>query len=110
MGLSDFLFDDTQNDKDSTDTSNSNSSKNQNMSDDEDINANGDNDDAESINSKELSQNLLNYYFISNSRQLDCYVIDKEYYLKYMQTFTEDKNIISKYLQSLVINPTIKLL
>ena len=96
MGLSDFLFDDTQNDKDSTDTSNSNSSKNQNKSDDEDINANGDNDDAESINGKELnSQNLLNYYFISNSRQLDCYVIDKEYYLKYMQTFTEDKNIIS---------------
>lgn len=80
------------------------------MSDDEDINANGDNDDAESINGKELnSQNLLNYYFISNSRQLDCYVIDKEYYLKYMQTFTEDKNIISKYLQSLVINPIIKL-
>ncbi len=124
FGLSDFLFDDSG-EKESNDTSNGGNSKklNFNDSDDEDNKWN-DNEYAESENGRELnSQNLLNYYFIANTRQvpcfpffaltyinyfknfifqLECYIIDKEYYIKNMQLFTEDKNIINKYLQTLV--------
>jgi len=74
FGLSDFLFDDSG-EKESNDTSNGGNSKklNFNDSDDEDNKWN-DNEYAESENGRELnSQNLLNYYFIANTRQVTCF-------------------------------------
>jgi hypothetical protein len=43
-----------------------------------------------------------NYHLITNSKSAECYVIDKEIYLKYMLTFTTDKSLINKYLDDMV--------
>lgn len=42
------------------------------------------------------------YHLITNSKSAECYVIDKEIYLKYMLTFTTDKSLINKYLDDMV--------
>lgn len=55
-------------------------------------------DDDESEDSKAKTK----YHLITNSKFAECYVIDKENYLKYMLAFTTDKNIINKYLDQLV--------
>ena len=64
------MFDDTG-EKESGDGSNANKSKKFLESDEEDARRNADNEDAESEDGKELSsKNLLNYYFVSNARQV----------------------------------------
>ena len=46
-----------------------------------------------------------NFYLISNSMHTECFVINKELYLKYMLNFAcNDRNKINKYLDSLVFN------
>ena len=42
------------------------------------------------------------YHLIANSKQAECYIVDKEVYLKYMLTFTTDKSLVNKYLDDLV--------
>lgn len=64
------MFDDTG-EKESGDGSNTNKSEKFLLSDEEDAKRNVDTEDAESENGKELnSRNLLNYYFVSNARQV----------------------------------------
>ncbi|CAF0838277.1 unnamed protein product [Brachionus calyciflorus] len=41
------------------------------------------------------------YHLIVDSKYAECYVIDKELYLKYMLSFTTDKTIINKYLDQM---------
>ena len=44
------------------------------------------------------------YHLIANSKFAECYIVDKEVYLKYMLTFTTDKSLINKYLDDMVRN------
>lgn len=71
------MFDDTQSNERDDSSNNGGSSKKKNLlndtdSEDENRFPRNNNDDAESVNGRELnSKNLLNYYFISNSRQVN---------------------------------------
>lgn len=42
------------------------------------------------------------YNLIVDSKYAECYIIEKETYLKYMLSFTSDKTIINKYLDQMV--------
>jgi hypothetical protein len=42
------------------------------------------------------------YHLITNSKYAECYIVDKEMYLKFMLTFSSDKTLINKYLDDLV--------
>ena len=42
------------------------------------------------------------YHLITSSKYAECYIVDKEIYLKYMLTFTSDKTRVNKYLDDLV--------
>ena len=42
------------------------------------------------------------YYLVNSSQMLECYVINREAYLKNMFAFTTDKSLINKYLDQLV--------
>lgn len=43
------------------------------------------------------------YNLITDSKFAECYIIDKEVYLKHMLTFTTDKSVMNKYIDELVI-------
>jgi hypothetical protein len=42
------------------------------------------------------------YHLITNSKYAECYIVDKEMYLKFMLTFSSDKTLINKYLDDLL--------
>ena len=57
------------------------------------------------INEEDCSQKSAEsnpYYLVCNSRRLDCYVIDRNAYIKNMLGFTTDKSLINKYLDRVV--------
>ena len=55
---------------------------------------------------KDPESNASNKYnLITDSKYAECYIIDKETYLKFMLTFTTDKTIINKYLYENKIFP-----
>ncbi|RNA03358.1 hypothetical protein BpHYR1_004790, partial [Brachionus plicatilis] len=83
-GLSDFLFDEKRQ-KENLDLSNSNYLQNQ-----EEIEAND-----------SIMTESNKYHLIVDSKFAECYIIDKESYLKYMLSFTTDKTIINKYLDQM---------
>ncbi len=42
------------------------------------------------------------YFMVSYSQKFECYIIKREFYLKYMLGFTNDKTRINSYLDELV--------
>ena len=50
------------------------------------------------VNSKRPNK----YHLITNSKNAECYIIDREAYLKNFLTFTTDKTLINKFLDDLV--------
>ena len=51
----------------------------------------------------ELNCDLMeNYYLISNSKQIECFMIDKENYIRNLNFFNKDKTFMDKFLDTLV--------
>lgn len=81
------------------------SSSNQNrhhMDDEDDEIIEGRKKKSSSNDTQPLVKKFNKYDLITNTKQVDLYVIDKEAYLKCMLTFTSDKSIANKYLDKLV--------
>ena len=57
-----------------------------------------DGEDSFSTNSKPN-----NYFLVSYSQKSECYIIKREFYLKHMLGFTNDKSRINSYLDELVL-------
>lgn len=58
-------------------------------------------EDQEEIEDKKKTESNK-YHLIVDSKFAECYIIEKESYLKYMLSFTTDKTIINKYLDQMV--------